>query len=544
MAGSKQGGRKLQVAGYARVSTVRQAERDLSIPDQHRQIAEYCAQQGWTLVDSYTEPGVSGREESRPEFQRMLERAYSDDRPFDVILVHSFSRFARDHVLLEVQCRKLMAEGVRLVAVTQSVDDSPEGQLMRGLYGLFDQYSSAQNSKHTLRAMKQNARNGYWNGSRPPDGYRLVVAARVGDKTKHVLAIDPERSKLIRKIFALARVGDGKGPMGVKGIATWLNDHGHRTVSGSRWGIGTIHMMLTKTCYVGEHYFNVTGQNKLVKPREEWIKLDVPPIVDRETFDAVGQNLKARNPRRAAPRTASSPMLLSGLIRCEACGAAMTQITGKGGRYVYYGCANRKRTGTDACTGKSIPQQRVEELVCDAVVERILSVQHLDKLVAGCIARARAQSTNDQEIRAAQRELLEAEGGLKRLYDAIAKGLLDPGEPMLKQQLDGLRLRKTDAEELLARSRAIEKAALTPPSAAKIKTFADQLVLRLTQGDIALRKAYLRAFVDQVVVGPKEIHIRGRKDVLAAAATKGKVDPEARVPTFVPEWRARQESNL
>lgn len=48
----------------------------------------------------------------------MLGRAYSDDHPYDVILVHSYSRFARDHVVLEVQCRKLMAEGVRVVAVT------------------------------------------------------------------------------------------------------------------------------------------------------------------------------------------------------------------------------------------------------------------------------------------------------------------------------------------------------------------------------------------------------------------------------------------
>lgn len=544
MAGSKQGGRKLSVAGYARVSTVRQADRDLSIPDQHRQIAEYCAQNGWTLVDSFTEPGVSGREENRPEFQRMLGRAYSDDHPYDVILVHSYSRFARDHVVLEVQCRKLMSEGVRVVAVTQAVDDSPEGQLMRGFYGLMDQYSSAQNSKHTLRAMKQNARNGYWNGARPPDGYRLVVAAKIGDKTKHKLEIDPQRAKLIRKIFALARVGDGKGPMGVKAIVEWLNSHGHRTASGARWGIGTVHMMLTKTSYVGEHYFNTADQTKQAKPREEWIKVDVPAIVDHETFDAVGQGLKARAPRRTPPRAVGSSMLLTGLIRCEACGSAMTQMTGKGGRYVYYGCANRKRTGKDACTGKSVPQQRVEELVCDTLVKRILSPEHLDQLVTACVTKARTQSGNEHEIRAAQRELQDAEAGLKRLYDAIAKGVLDPGEPLLKQQLDGLRLRKKDADDALARSKAFEKAALTPPSAAKVREFADQLAQRLMQGDIALRKAYLRAFVDEVVVGAKSIRIRGRKDVLAAAATKGKMGPEARVPTFVPEWRARQESNL
>ncbi|MGQ0622459.1 MAG: hypothetical protein ACT4QA_21555 [Panacagrimonas sp.] len=54
----------------------------------------------------------------------------------------------------------------------------------------------------------------------------------------------------------------------------------------------------------------------------------------------------------------------------------------------------------------------------------------------------------------------------------------------------------------------------------------------------------LRAFVDRVVVGPEAIHIRGRKNILSAATAKGKVDPEARVPTFfLPEWRAGQDKS-
>ena len=91
---------------------------------------------------------------------------------------------------------------------------------MRSIYGAFDQYQSAQNSKHTHRAMCQCARDGYWPGSYAPDGYRKVPALKVGDKTRYVLEPDPQRAELIRKIFDLALVGCGHGPMGVKAITT------------------------------------------------------------------------------------------------------------------------------------------------------------------------------------------------------------------------------------------------------------------------------------------------------------------------------------
>src|SRR5690348_7801005 len=85
-----------RVAVYARVSTGRQAEADLSIPDQLRQAETWCLQSGATLVKQYVEPGASGTDENRPAFQQMLADARSKPRPFDIVLVHSFSRFCRD----------------------------------------------------------------------------------------------------------------------------------------------------------------------------------------------------------------------------------------------------------------------------------------------------------------------------------------------------------------------------------------------------------------------------------------------------------------
>jgi hypothetical protein len=46
--------------------------------------------------------------------------------------------------------------------------------MMRKVIALFDEYQSKENAKHVIRSMKENARQGFWNGATPPLGYRLI----------------------------------------------------------------------------------------------------------------------------------------------------------------------------------------------------------------------------------------------------------------------------------------------------------------------------------------------------------------------------------
>ena len=110
----------VRAALYLRVSTGRQADSDLSIPDQRRQAKAYCASRGWEIVADYVEPGVSATYDRRPEFQRMIDAATIKPPAFDVIVVHSFSRFFRDQFQLEFYVRRLAKNGVRLVSITRS----------------------------------------------------------------------------------------------------------------------------------------------------------------------------------------------------------------------------------------------------------------------------------------------------------------------------------------------------------------------------------------------------------------------------------------
>ena len=113
----------VRAALYLRVSTGRQAENDLSIPDQRRQAEGYCMSRGWEIVADYVEPGVSATDDRRPEFQRMIDAARPSRRLSTSIVVHSFSRFFRDQFQLEFYVRRLAKNGVRLVSITQELGD-------------------------------------------------------------------------------------------------------------------------------------------------------------------------------------------------------------------------------------------------------------------------------------------------------------------------------------------------------------------------------------------------------------------------------------
>jgi hypothetical protein len=113
---------------------------DLSIPDQRRQAKGYCTSRGWEIVADYVEPGVSATDDKRPEFQRMIDATTTKPPAFDVIVVHSFSRFFRDQFQLEFYVRRLAKSGVRLVSITQELGDDPMSNMIRQIMALLDEY--------------------------------------------------------------------------------------------------------------------------------------------------------------------------------------------------------------------------------------------------------------------------------------------------------------------------------------------------------------------------------------------------------------------
>ncbi len=535
-----------RAAIYLRVSTGRQAEHDLSIPDQKAQTQAWVEQRGWSVVAEYVEPGASATDDKRPQFQRMIERACDGENAFDVIVVHSFSRFFRDAFGLEFYLRKLAKHGVKLVSITQELGDDPAQVMMRQVIALFDEYQSKENAKHVLRSMKENARQGFWNGARPPYGYAAVEVEKRGARVKKRLVVDPVESEIVRLMFRLFVEGDqGSGPKGVKSIVTWLNERGHRTRAGATWGIGPVHAMLTHPVYGGRMRFNKhearTGRRKA---DNEHVFAEVPAIIEPALFAKVQTLLKDRNPRVTAPRIVTGPILLTGLAVCATCDGAMTLRTGTsktGAIHRYCTCSTCARAGKSACKGRSIRMDKLDGLVTGQIIDRLLDPERLGTMLSSLASRRAAKAaTVDERIAILEKEVYDTDERLRRLYKLVEDGVTEQDD-ILKDRLIALKADRDRAHAALERARAGTRPAVDI-SPALIERFGQIMRHKLTSGEIPFRKAYIGAIIDRIEVDDQQIRILGRKDVLeqAVMANGG---PVPGVRSFVRKWRSLRESN-
>jgi site-specific DNA recombinase len=537
----------LRAALYLRVSTGRQAEHDLSIPDQRAQTANWVAARGWNVVAEYLEPGASAMDDKRPEFQRMIERACDGDGAFDVIIVHSYSRFFRDAFGLEFYVRKLAKHGVKLVSMTQELGDDPAQVMMRQVISLFDEYQSKEDAKHVLRSMKENARQGFWNGSTAPFGYRTVEVEKRGARVKKRLEIDPVEAEQVQFIFKLVVGGhEGSPPMGTKAVATWLNERGHRTRKGGMWGNGTIHQLLINPVYGGRWRFkHIDSKTRREKADVEHIFADAPAIIAPDVFEGVQRLLKGRNPRIAAPRSVTGPILLTGLAFCSLCQGAMTLRTGtsKTGKvHRYYSCSTCARKGKKACAGRTMQMDRLDHLVTKHLMDKLLTGERIWELLSTlAMRRAERAASVDSRLAALEREAANAEEKLKRLYKLIEDGVAEMDD-LLKERITTLKADRDRSREALARARGNVKAKseVTEEAVAKFGVLMRQ---RIQEGGTPARKAWLSSLIDRIEVDSHTIRLFGKKDVLEQCVMAG---PTANpgVRTFVPDWRTRQDSNL
>ena len=537
-----------RASAYVRVSTSRQAEHETSLVDQVAAITSYCEARGILLTDVYREAGASATDDNRPQFQSMIEAATSRERPYDLVIVHSFSRFFRDQFEFERYRRKLAKAKVELVSITQDVGEGATGDLVRSILSKFDEYQSAETAKHVRRSMVANARQGFWNGARPPLGYKVSVAERRGDKDKKVLAVDETEAPLVRRIFSLYLEGDGTtGPIGIKKIASWLNAKGHQ-YRGKPFHVSNVDAVLRRTTYAGTHYFNRkdsrTGEKR---PREQWVAMQVPAIIAEQDFQTVQARLTERNPRQTPARVTSGPTLLTGLARCgcHGCQGALTIRTGKSGRYRYYACSRRSTRGETACPGRSIRMEKLDGIVLEALERRILDRDRLQELLAAFLEKSdRSDGRRREELALLRAEKTNSAGALNRLYELVEQGLASPSERDFAERLSHHRGRIASLTvdiEALERQLCSSRRTITPEI---VGQFGDLLREGLRRDDPALRQGYVRLLVDQVVVEEERVRIRGSRKALERAVIATSASTRKGVPSFAREWRTRQDSNL
>jgi site-specific DNA recombinase len=533
--------RLICAALYIRVSTSRQAEADLSIPDQIKQLTTYCERKGWQVADTYVEPGASALDDDRPVFQEMVAAATSSERPYDRVVVHSLSRFSRDVFHSALYGRKLEKAGVSLISITQDVGDDANGKMIRTILNAFDEHSSRENAKHTHRNMLENARQGFWNGSRPPFGYRVETKERRGTKDKKVLVINEAEAEVVRLIADLYLGRLGK-PLGLKAICNYLNERGI-TRRGHKWGIGSLQDLMASPTYCGRHMFNrVESRTGRIRPDSECVEVQVPAIITEDDFNNVRASMQARSPRRTPPRIVNGPTMLAGVARCTHCGAAMILNTGKGHRY--YACSFHGKKGKTVCKGQRIRMDKLDGMVLEYLGDKIFAPVRLEGLLRGYMETQEASLTTRREkLRKMRQRRSDAQAARTRLLTLVETGAMDPNDPELRDRLSQLKLQQADLESEINTFEASLQAGGPMITPEKVHLLSEQMRERLRSGPPDLRQAYMRLLLKSVEVGPEEVRLSGSNAVLERLAAQGASSNAPEVISFALKWRPHGDSN-
>src|SRR4030042_1949616 len=196
---------------YARVSSEKQ-DVDLSVSAQLKALREYAVRNGHTVIKEFIDEAESGKTTARPAFREMISAARRQERPFDLILVWKYSRFARsreDSIVFKTMLRK---NGVRVLSVTEPFEDNPTGKLLEPMIESLDEFYLANLGEEVTRGMRESASRGFYIISRAPYGYRKVKV-RDGNKERPKLEVVPNQANIVIRIFN--EVLEGKGLMDV-----------------------------------------------------------------------------------------------------------------------------------------------------------------------------------------------------------------------------------------------------------------------------------------------------------------------------------------
>ena len=482
----------IPAALYARVSSDRQ-DVDLSVAAQLRALRDYAQRNGYLVAREYVDEAESGRIADRPQFSRMLDEASKPEAPFKEILVWKFSRFTRKREHAVAFKSMLRRRGVRVVSITEQADDTPTGKLLEAIIESVDEFYSENLAQEVLRGMREAATRGFWMTTYAPYGYKRVYV-QDGIKKRPKLELNPPADAVVKRVFDMVLQGRS-----ILDVTKTLNAEGIPTTNGKKWLKTTIHTMLDHEAYTGTLVWGAKAKDGAPPVRVEDAH---PAIVSKRDFQKARKLLASRAPKKMNPRRASSPYLLSGIVKCETCGKAMTAAEAKSGRYTYYICHSLRKRGKGTCETPRLNAKSFEKLIVSEIRENVLTesnirdlVKLLDEEMDGV---AREQRDRLETI---EEELEDVKKRLGRIWQVIETTdieMADASERIRehRERKEKLEIAAEEARALLSDRRQFLDSADT------IAAFAAEMSEFLKTSELTETKAFVRSFVKEIVVKP------------------------------------------
>lgn len=419
-------------AAYARYSTDKQTGN--SIDYQLSAIRSYCRDHDINITATYTDEAETGTNADRPGFQMLLSAARRHE--FNAIIIYDITRGSRD-VGDWFQFRKTMAMlGVEVHATTQSLGDITNANdfLVELISAGLGQREVLETRQKSINGVAERAKEGAFLGGIPPLGYDIADGNYV---------INDAESGTVRKIFSMYAAGASYDAI----LHAVADARGKR---GQPLGKNSLHSILRNERYIGVYTWNKRKMKLFRKwaggaPNPNCVRIEnlIPPIIDKSTWERV--QLRMDDRKKNASNKAKRTYLLSGLIECEACGAAYvghTTTSSKGYETRYYCCGNKYRTHT--CSAKNINADEIETFVVQHLKAYFLQTDFAE--VANYIADQVNNSTPDLKKERVELRSIDA-----KINNGVAAILNGTKIPELDAELDRLRIRKSELEDIIGR---------------------------------------------------------------------------------------------
>ena len=350
----------------------------------------------------YIDEGISGRKaDKRPAFQLMIATAKSKPKPFDIILVHKFDRFARSREDSVVYKSLLKREAdIKVVSTTESIEDDKFSVILEAMLEAMAEYYSLNLAEEVKKGMTEKAYRGEYQAI-APFGYAME---------NKKLVIVPEEAKLISFIFEKFATRE----MGMRALATYINDLGIKSKRGNTFENRTIDYIVNNPVYVGKVRWTPTGRVKRNFNHPDTIIADGnhEPIITQELWDKTQIIIKENKelfPYKVK-RTSKKLTWLHGLVHCGTCGKKLVRSSG-----LYMQCNGYSKG--QCKTSNFIKGTKLEELVLEALKRDFTSPIEIS------VTPKPSDNENSGEYEIINRQLDTFEGKFARIKTAYQDGI-------------------------------------------------------------------------------------------------------------------------
>lgn len=513
-----------RVAIYMRVSTARQ-EEEQTVENQLMELKERIERDGNLLsADAiYKDEGWSGAILERPDLDRM--RADARDNKFEILYTYDRGRLSRKFVHQELILDELRSCGVEYLSLHDINGTSPEEAVMGGVMGLFHEYERLKiTERFRIGKIRKVRETKKLLGYNPKYGYDYHPRVKTADGiTDGYFSINSQQAIVVKQIFQWIAEDYSKHE-----VRRMLFENGMAPPKGRRpmWSSGTLDRLLRDSTYYGDHYYNkceavptkhpmkpdqkyrkVVKGSRRVRPKDEWMLVKVPAIIDKELFDKVQAKLIVHR-RMNSRNNKKNEYLLNGLIEC-ACGKARTGDPGNN-THLYYRC-------TDRLSKFPMPRECYERAINAPVLDALVWKQLTDLLSNPTLLKQQAKRWLNKPSPALERtdsirtRLNGLDAEERRYTKAYGTGLMS--ERLYKQQAKDLLAMRS---QLISELTVLETEAERRPQITVEQAIAGAKEV-LRNLDLTDRKFIVRKLVDKIVATQKEATIWGHIPVLVPA---------------------------